>query len=77
VIYRVVLVSFAVVGFAVCYVTQQLSPVVYAVLTGLVISLLLTLPLWAYSLRQQLKWQPTQWSSKLVQEVTVWRQNRL
>ncbi|KHN77854.1 putative signal peptidase complex subunit 1 [Toxocara canis] len=59
-IFQVILVTSAVVGFCIGYVTQQLSHSVYTLGFGFALSCLLILPPWPYLRRNPIHWQPVQ-----------------
>uniref|UniRef100_A0A0N5A8M6 Signal peptidase complex subunit 1 n=1 Tax=Syphacia muris TaxID=451379 RepID=A0A0N5A8M6_9BILA len=63
-IYQVVLILFAVVGFILGYVIQQLCIAIYTLGIGLLLSVILVIPPWPYLRQNPIRWQPTQTEKK-------------
>ncbi|KAH3818017.1 hypothetical protein DPMN_119604 [Dreissena polymorpha] len=55
--FQMIIISFAVVGFIWGYICQQFSQTMYILITGFVISCLLTLPPWSMFRKNPLSWQ--------------------
>ncbi|VDD85809.1 unnamed protein product [Enterobius vermicularis] len=62
-IYQVILVLFAIIGFILGYITQQLSVAIYTLGIGLLLSVLLVVPPWPFLRQNPIHWQPLSMSS--------------
>ncbi|KAI8517317.1 PREDICTED: signal peptidase complex subunit 1-like [Branchiostoma belcheri] len=67
-IFQIIIVVFAVVGFAWGYVCEQFVQTVYILVAGFILSCLLTLPPWPIYRRHPLPWQKPRDDSKEVSQ---------